>query len=255
MNVRRPKRSARQAKTWFAYRPLMPGRRQSGPTAPFCDGRRNADISAGCPAIGHRDGQAMGKRVAATVTGVASPDRVLVPVQFALDLEEASAARDRLPRLSLRVAKERNAGTLGRRLQKPPRQFRDLLPDGNRQGAAVFAEVVEPSRSIVAVPLAQGMVDHAPLAILEIFGADPGHQPVLVPGRPARVRGVGYLHLGQGRLGGLLVPLASDPLTAVVEKWHPLLRAGRGVVPAIGLFPMHARRNRVVGGLVFGFYP
>ena len=106
---------------------------------------------------------------------------------------------------------------------------------GDRQSTAVLAEIIEIADGAVAVAGAQRFRGDAPLAVLDVFRADAGHQPSSIVRRLAV--GVAQLDASQRPLGGSLVLLASDPLAVFVQQRHAPFRPGRRVVPAIGLLP------------------
>jgi hypothetical protein len=114
-----------------------------------------------------------------------------------------------------------------------------LLELGHWQRAAVAAKVIEISNRGRPMALAQFAGRHAALAVLEVFGADSGHEPLFV-GRIASLCPVGIGHFGlrECPLSSLLDPFAANTLPFAVEMRDPLLGARQRVISAIGLLPV-----------------
>jgi hypothetical protein len=116
---------------------------------------------------------------------------------------------------------------------------------GNRQSAAVTAEIVKPSHGRITMPLADRTGRRSAVAVLDVFRANPSDQRVLVNGCLGFLTHACDSELRQGPFGKPLVLGSANPLALFVEQRRAPFRAGQRVVPAVGLLPVSGRPGRL----------
>jgi hypothetical protein len=117
-------------------------------------------------------------------------------------------------------------------------EFCDRLP-------AVAGQVVQKRNGPVSMAAAHRTGSYAPFAVLQVFGADTSHDPVLVGGRYHRLRLARELGSSQGILRDLAIITSSNAFAVLVEQSHSFPCAQQGLAPAAGLLPMPSRTVRV----------